>query len=69
MGNNNLTEGTFIFIFVCLSLLLLLWFSLTNMHLQRIEDAIREKRPSEEVRRYNEQLDLWREYRARKEQR
>ena len=69
MGDNNLTEGTFIFIFVCLSLLLLLWFSLTNMHLQRIEDAIREKKPSEEVRQYNEQLDLWREYRARKEQR
>ena len=69
MGDNNLTEGTFIFIFVCLSLLLLLWFSLTNMHLQHIEDAIREKKPSEEVRQYNEQLDLWREYRARKEQR
>ena len=69
MGNNNFTEGTFIFVFVCLSLLLLLWFSLTNMHLQRIEDAIREKKPSEEVRQYNEQLELWREYRARKEQR
>ena len=69
MGNNNLTEGTFIFVFTCLSLLLLLWFSLTNMHLQRIEDVIREKKPSEEVRQYNEQLDLWREYRARKEQR